>query len=487
MTIVKSLSGLVIPDVYILEVLPTPKGFKSLPSGIIGMVGVFERGQVGVPVTVGDEADFVRKMGNTGTGQFAGANAYMAARKQGASNFRLIRVLGSGYATASLVLKDRQGTPADTLKVKALYPGVYGNSYRVEVANGSIADTFKLILTGNGANEIYDNLNMDPASPRYALTEINGKSLNIALEDMGSVAVGANRNPAVKVATSLASGSAGSALTDQSYIGSIDASGNRTGLKALEPVPDVEIIHVAEVGSQAVNSALITHAQNFNRFAVLNTPRNQTVDDAVAAVSNYDTDFARMVYGWYLDDGGHYTAGGGYECGIISVISPHESPSGNIINGILQGEIPVDRNEAIKLTTARMSAIVNFGAGWEVVNGVTLSTNPELEQVYRRRMTSLFEREIPINLRWAKSKPHTYAPKVKEGLREKVRKQLEAYFENFRLLEMIESYQVIADESNNTPETMAGKRLMADPKVKLWNIADFIVIRLESGANVEVE
>lgn len=485
MPIVKSLSGLIVPDIYILEVPPTPRGFKMAPSGVIGLVGTFERGPVGVPVTVGDEADFVKKFGNTGTGQYAGANAYLAMRKQGASDFRIVRVLGAGYATASIILLDRQATPDETLEIQPLYPGAYGNGFYCEVQDGSIAGTFKLILTGNGANEIYDNLTMDPASPSYALTQVNGKSLNFKLIDKGSTATGAARNPAPAPKAPFAGGSDGAALTDNDYIGTVNTDGTRTGLKALEPVPDVEIVHIAEQGSPAINSAAITHAQNLNRFAVLNTPRGQTVDEAIAAVS-YDTDFARLSYGWLLDDRGYFTAAGAYEAGALAVTSPHESISGFVVNGIIGQEIPVDYNEVKKLTAARIGGIANLGAGWEIFNGITLSTNPELEQIYRRRMTSLFEREIPLMLRWAKSKPHTYAPKVKEGLRDKVRKQLESYFDHFVRLEMIEGYSVQADDKNNTESTMAAKQLIADPKVKLWNIADYIVIRLESGANVEV-
>jgi len=486
LTIVKNLSGLVIPDVYILEVPPTPKGFDMLPSGVIGIVGTFERGPVGEPVTVGEEKDFVLKMGNVGTGQFSGANAYLAARKQGASNFRLIRVLGAGYGTASITLEDREDPASETLKVSAIYPGAYGNDFKVAVADGSIAGTFKLTISGNGANEIYDNLVMDKTSKQYALTVINGVSKNIILEDLASTSDGALANPAVLVATALTGGSNGAALSDTDYQGAIDVNGNRTGLKALEAVSDVEIIHVAEVGSQAVNSSLITQAENFNRFAVCNTPSGQTVDQAIAAVPNYNSDFATMAYGWYNDDGGYVTAGGGYVCGVTSVISPHESPAGTTVNGILSSVIPIDRNEAIKLTTARMNSVVNLGAGWEVLNGNTLSSDVELEQIFRRRMTSLFERELPIALRWAKSKPHTYAPAVKNGHREKVANQIKSYFGSYKKLEMIENYSVTADSTNNTADTMASKMLIADPKVKLWNIADFIVIRLESGSNVEV-
>lgn len=486
MTIVKNLSGLVIPDVYIYEVPPTPKGFKMLPSGVVGIVGIFERGAVGMPITVGDEKDFVLKMGNVGVGQFSGANAYLAARKQGASNFRLIRVLGAGYGTASITLNDR-GDPVDqTLKVSAIYPGAYGNDFNVTVADGSTASTFKLTISGNGATEIYDNLVMDATSKQYALTIINGKSKNVILEDLASTSVGALANPAVKSTTAMLGGSDGAALNDASYQGAIDVSGNRTGLKALEAVPDVEIIHVADYGTQAVNTSLITQAETFNRFAVCNTPSGQTVDQAIAAVPNYNTDFATMAYGWYQDDSGIVIAGGGYLCGVLSVISPHESPAGVTVNGIVGSAIPIDRNEAIKLTTARMNAIINFGAGWEVLNGITLSTDSELEQIFRRRMTSLFERELPIALRWSKSKPHTYAPKVKNGLRDKVGNQIKSYFGSYQKLEMIEGYSVTADATNNTADTMAAKMLIADPKIKLWNIADFIVIRLESGSNVEV-
>jgi len=54
--------------------------------------------------------------------------------------------------------------------VAAPTPGTFGNSYTVQVAAGSQPNTVKLLVTGDGKSETWDNLTMTPGTSRYLPT-----------------------------------------------------------------------------------------------------------------------------------------------------------------------------------------------------------------------------------------------------------------------------------------------------------------------------
>src|SRR5437588_1024990 len=67
------------------------------------------------------------------------------------------------------------------------------------------------------------------------------------------------------------------------------------GLESLESVPEISI--VAAPGADAADE-LVDHATRCNRFAILDPPKGQTVEDVLALRERIDSPHAALYYPW---------------------------------------------------------------------------------------------------------------------------------------------------------------------------------------------
>ncbi|KIL35522.1 hypothetical protein SD70_32180 [Gordoniibacillus kamchatkensis] len=145
---------------------------------------------------------------------------------------------------------DNAATPAVSATVSARTEGTDGNDVSVQVAAGTASGTFKLTVSYKKAVvESWDNLTLANLG--------NVQSAYIAV----SAAAGATLVPAPLADTPLPGGNDGAVTDDGDYIGDVNGSGKRTGLKALETV-NVSFVLCAQQYSSAIQAALIQHCQD---------------------------------------------------------------------------------------------------------------------------------------------------------------------------------------------------------------------------------
>lgn len=133
------------PGVYIQELPSANKAIQAASTSTAGMVGLTERGPVGVPTLVTSAGAFKRIFGglldhNTySNGQDALPHAANGFFANGGSRLYVVRVTGAGPAISTTTLKTTGD--ADTLKIYARSAGAWGDNLRLTISHSSRVET----------------------------------------------------------------------------------------------------------------------------------------------------------------------------------------------------------------------------------------------------------------------------------------------------------------------------------------------------------
>lgn len=126
--------------------------FTGVGTNRVGIMGNFYKGPVNKATLVTNRAQFERTFGDKpapGTDSYYSILAFFASA--GSAPLYITRIASSSAAKSSLTVQDRQGTPADTLKIEALSEGVHGDLISVEVADHNTLTTKVTADVGSGA------------------------------------------------------------------------------------------------------------------------------------------------------------------------------------------------------------------------------------------------------------------------------------------------------------------------------------------------
>jgi len=475
-----------LPDVYSSEITPSGAPVQGVGSGTVGLVGKFKQGDINKPVRVGTWDDFVAQFG----GLAIGGAAYDAfyAFKNKCPAMVVVRVKGT---QAFKTIQDRQGTPADKLKVTALIDGVWANyaaspkaGIQVVIADGSITNTFKMTVKfyywEKGVQteflETWDNLSIVTTAARYFLTIINASSNMIMVTDLAP----ANQTPPGHLPATgtydMASGA------EPVYTG----SSSKEGLDLLELEDDVNIV-ITDKDDSNTRGLQITHCQTMaDRMTVLNPSIYMTVAEVKAIGDAMDEDRAMLVYPWEtvydpVMQIARSMRPAGFRAGLLARLDPYLSPCNHQEYGVLGLERQLSRADLVSLQNSKISPTYIWGTrGIRVRNGINCSSNANLSQVYRRRMTDYVMESVEDAFGWAVSLPIT------PDNRQAVLTGLTNWFRNLQLAQWIEGFYVKCDEDNNPPAVQAARKLVVRYGVKLFNVMDYIDFQAEIGPNVIV-
>lgn len=211
-----------------------PLAFGPDPGDSFLIALLAERGPADVPTLVNSMTRFRRIFGGpTPNPQGASATKYSvgfevlnAFLNKGGKQAYVMRLVGSGATKATVTIPD--SSSSDTLDVTAVGPGSWANDYDIKISTGTQSGTFKLeVLDGNGdVVETWDNLTMDGAD----LARVNDGSVFVELADNST-----SSNQPADGTYDLGSDTSGADDNDPSaseIVGSVNADGSKTGLKA---------------------------------------------------------------------------------------------------------------------------------------------------------------------------------------------------------------------------------------------------------------
>ncbi|MFD0682376.1 MULTISPECIES: hypothetical protein [unclassified Paenibacillus] len=466
------------PDIYIEELVPKVDEKPAGISGkVMGIIGQFQKGSVNDVLTVNGDAEFIEKLGDFSE-QYSGSKAAWTAFKRGVKKIICVNVRGAGAGAASLTLKDKAGTPADTLKISYKGPGLYGNNCTVEVLAGSGVGTFKIVLKGpTTKTETYDNL----TSPAMATSSINQFSKEFAAENLSSTTVTPNNNPAVLAATKLTGGSDGTAPTATHYKGTTDSStGKKSGLELLKTSVEVTDVVTDIYVSDTMNGHMWVAAELMNWFAYLPLAVGTSVSAAITNRGAYNTEFAHLCIGHARSKSRNWTVPVAVYDAIAHILTPVQDGTAGFSFADVSGiDVELSADDIETLTT---NQVVSMGqmlnSERQLVYGMksdfTLDSDPRFKQTYRRRVTSLLEKDYYIVMTPYRSKH------ISKSLLEDAELVSRSYLDKALGEEIIQAYTI----KFTTPEEIGNiDELIEDLVIDLYNIADKIRIRLLSAAN----
>jgi len=477
-----------LPGVYSEEVAPSGAPVKGVGVGTVALVGKFYKGVENVPERCGEWLQFVEKFG----GLAIGSAAYDAlwTFKQKCPALVVVRVKGT---QANITIQDRQVTPADKMKVTAMIDGVFANyavgppkvGIQVIIADGTIANTFKATFkyyyeekdVAQEYVETFDNLSIDTSATRYFKTIINAGSYMVEVEDLAPT----NQTPPDHLPAIGTSDLAGGIEPD--YTG----TGVQEGIDILELDDDINIV-ITDKDDSSTRSLQITHCETQgDRQTVLNPSQYMTVAEIKALGDALDTDRAVITYPWRVAYDPIMKVArsfrpAGFRAGLMARINPHQSPSNKKEYAVDDLERQLSRTDLVSLQNSKISPTYWWGTrGVRTRNGINCSSNENLNQVFRRRMTDWIMESIDDHHGWAVSMLIT------TGNRDAVVGGITSWFRDLKGIEWIEGFYVsVTKDEEQLKAEKAARKFLVRYGVKLFQVADYIHFQAEIGPNVIV-
>src|SRR2546430_9354382 len=221
------------PGVYIQEIPSGVHTITGVSTSVTAFAGLAKTGEVTVATRVLSFADYERSFG----GQVSYSEMSYAVRQfflNGGSEAWVIRLVGQNTTADSFTLQDGAATPEDVLKVISLTPAESGRNVQVLVDSpSSPADDFNLTFISTAKDnpvdiitETFSGLSMDRTSANYVVTEVNGASKLVKIDDsVQSSAVKLNNNfGAIRPTSTVDKGSWTSGIIQSNDIASLPSA-----------------------------------------------------------------------------------------------------------------------------------------------------------------------------------------------------------------------------------------------------------------------
>jgi len=453
----------IIPGVYVdVKTFPIAPNVSG-NGGTVAFVGDFVFGPVNEIVTINSSSEINTKLGGLSKSD---AKYLYAILLQKPKAIKVVRVVGDTAAESELTLED--SLAADSITLKALYKGAYGDNITATVSSG--------VMTIEYGSTI----------ETYAFTTLAGL---VALINANSTLVSAEAigtNPPDDVSETALDGGSDGTVDDEAYIGAFDAATDtRTGLYLLEIDPNIDIVTIGGSPSANKNTALTTHCESFDRVASVPIIAS-TLANTISEVSGYLTLNGQNTSMYpnpkFTIDGSEVTVNGGIAfAGVLGRVDPHRSTANQFIFGCIGVDRGLTAAEMEQLILAYVNPLTLKGTGFAVRHGLMLSSTSDWRQVGVRRVFNIIARDMDGLLDTYVGEPNG------ADLWKKVITTCDGYLNGLKRANWIDDFRNICDATINTAEVVSAGRLLAQSYVKPRYIAHYIEVELNKVINITVE
>lgn len=477
-----------VDGVYNIDENP-PIEVQGVSTGIWGIVGTFSKGPVNIPTLCIGLGDLKNKFGGPDT-TLTGYLGALTAAGQGASQFQVVRITGTGAAAASVVAKDSQTTPGTVFTFTYGSLGTGGNNVSLTVSAGTLTGTFKVVITDGDTVETWDNLiTVQPTTPIP-----NAVLLASIVSQIGTFTQPAtpNTNTPASGSYPLTGGNNGTVPPAVAvYIGT---TGPNTGLQALAgATPAVNQVFLAGQSDPTVPAALQAFCSANTCMAAACAPQGTTQAAAKALTAALNTD--RVVFCWpwqqmYVQELNQtvIVPPSGYWVGEVSTLYPNQSPGNKNLAYTSGPEFPVSSSD-IAACMDPSARIVPIGVpiprgGIGIASGATLSQTPATNPVYRRRVDDFIVQSINTALGQFVDEPITTSLMTDQAHTVSAFLDPLSGSNNEAGQPMISTFSVQCDLKNNPASITQNDMTVIDTKVKLFNMNRFLLFRTQIGSGV---
>ena len=279
-------------------------------------------------------------------------------------------------------------------------------------------------------------------------------------------------------------------LSIDDFVGADRGSANRTGIQALEDIPEISLVAVPGMWSETINSALIQHCEQLRyRFAVIDANDGlsiQGIRDYRAAI---DTKYAALYYPWIevRDPSVRrnvVVAPSLHMIGLYARVDVnrgvHKAPANEVISAITRIAQDVNQREQDMLNPSGINALRFFpGRGNRVWGARTLSSDSAWKYINVRRIFILVRKSIEIYSQWVVFEPND------EPLWARVRATLTNFLTSTWRAGMLqgstpdEAFFVRVDHSTMTQDDIDNGRLICQIGIAPVKPAEFVIFRIQ--------
>lgn len=478
------------PGVFVEEVPAGAFPLEGVGTTTAAFIGVTTKGALNKPKFITNFSQFEKHFGSYRKDSFMTYGVFGFFLNKGSRCF-VVRVASASAATAQVMLQDREPTvPVDTLLVQALNEGTWGNALTIDVVDSTKqpGTWFQLIVKDQGEDvEAWDNLTFDPDHERYVERVINGRSNFIQVTDQKSGTAAPDNRPALQTDTPLTGGLDGIAdLTDADVIGS---PANRTGLFAFDEADEISSLSVPGRTSVAMVQAGLDYCAGRGDVGfVVDAPQGSDPLQVKTFREGFDSSFGYMYYPWIqindpLTKRAIFVPPSGHLMGVYTRNDTergvHKAPANEIVRGAVGVERIVTDGEQELLNPAGVNVIRPFkGRGIRVWGARTMSSNPNLRYIHKRRFLMFVEESIAEGTQWSVFEPND------EVLWRKLTRTVSGFLRRQFLEGALfgasedEAFFVKCDEETNPPEVRAAGQVITEIGVNIVDTAEFVIFRI---------
>lgn len=508
------------PGVYVEEISTGAVPIEGVSTSTSGFVGQTARGPTN-PTLVTSFIDFQRTFGglldpSVSMLPFAAKGFF----DNGGQRLFVARVVGAGAIAATLDV-------GGGLIVEAVGPGTWGKQVfaRIQASSlqsGGAAVGFRLTVLYYSVMppiplvdpldlsklqdpnrrepsvvEDFDNLRIDPKSPEYAITVVNGSSQLVQF----APPAGAVTLPAAKPFTALNGAAAdGAAVVEADYMGDGTLPTNqRTGLAGLEVLDEISLLALPDEARfpnatlEMINQCIRTKS----RFAVTAVPNG---NGNVATIHTLeDTSWAAIYYPWIrvfnptnndyplIDPVGHIVgiyANTDIERGV------HKAPANEVIAGMITQDVDPTRKPLEFIVTKGQQDILNpigvnvirdfrsHGRGIRVWGARTMSTDGQWKYINVRRLFIFVEQSIDRGTQWVVFEPNDETTWAR--VRRSIENFLTTVWRSGALMgtKQEEAFFVKCDLTTMTQDDIDNGRLICYIGIAPVKPAEFVIFRI---------
>jgi phage tail sheath protein FI len=290
----------------------------------------------------------------------------------------------------------------------------------------------------------------------------------------------------------------GRGLTPDDFIG---AKGPK-GLRLLERLDDVDLVVAPDLVTlpgkelafpgldavHAVQRAMVDHCERMqDRFALLDTPAEASLDAAVQWRRRFDTSYAALYYPWVVarvgTEAGEPVPPSGHVAGLYAKCDAesgvHRAPANLPLQGLVDTSTFVHKRERDYLFDNEVNGIYPFPArGIRPWGSRTLASDKAFAHVNVRRLFIMLRRSIDQFAQWVVFEPN--GPQLWKQLTRAVEAFLYKLYKKGAIVGAApeEAFFVKCDEETNPPEARDAGELVIEVGVAPVKPAEFIVVRI---------
>jgi phage tail sheath protein FI len=505
-------SALTTPDVY--EVVIPPQAYvPGAPASVSGLVGTASWGPLNLTQLIGNTNDLNQAFGTISAAALTDihdlATDVVMALNQGSQaglTLQCIRVSDGTDEQATLILVDTNESPATGGTLTALYSGVLGNQIQITISAGAADTLVNVILAGWGGkpSEYYPALpNTSAFWAALASALANGTGPTQGPSQLCRLTVASSTHaPALITGSSLTGGTDGRTVTTADLVGD-SAADPPTGMYALlSAIPTVQQLWIVGLSDTTAFPALVNIGEQNGILTMATVPVNTSVADAITAkntVGANSFEFA-LVLDWCIifdpiNNVQRTITPMGVAGGLISALSPEQSPLNQEVYGIL-GTPRINQATGVGPYSSATIGLANtngiilltnpipLGAVFGFRTGVNTSPEAVTTPIEYSRMTNFILQSVAGTLGQFIGQLQSQSPTDK--LRANVKAVLDNFFNELENNDQLDAHNTTCDLSNNTPTTIAQHILRVDVQARYLASVWYLIFTLQGGTTVQI-